>query len=203
MATKSQATSTRSYEDFEPSSNWVKEEYVDTLVIHLPGFKKEHLRVQIDNRGNLKISGERQLEDNRWSRFHMEFRASKNCNTTDITAKFVGGLLYVKFPKKSAEVLEQNQPTLVQQDNATDKMTKTEKKSEQGMSSLEGNRVITQNYGPRLRLKFFLLKWGSRLREHKGWVAGAVVTMTAVLALGIYGAYRLNNKSSLGEDAGN
>ncbi|PIA59809.1 hypothetical protein AQUCO_00400592v1 [Aquilegia coerulea] len=196
MATKSQATTTRSYEDFEPSSNWVKEEYVDTLVIHLPGFKKEDLRVQIDSHANLKISGERQLEDNRWSRFRKEFRAPKNCNTNEITAKFVGGLLYVKFPKKISDVMEQNQPALVQEGNATDQKTKTEKKSQQGMSSLNGEGPMEQNYGPAISGGL-----GLKLKRNKGWVAGAIVTITVVIALGIYGAYRLNKSASaMGED---
>ncbi|KAJ0454271.1 hypothetical protein HanIR_Chr15g0738201 [Helianthus annuus] len=35
----------RIYQDFEPSMEWVPEDDSDTLLIYLPGFAKEQLRV--------------------------------------------------------------------------------------------------------------------------------------------------------------
>uniref|UniRef100_N1QZ31 SHSP domain-containing protein n=1 Tax=Aegilops tauschii TaxID=37682 RepID=N1QZ31_AEGTA len=44
----------RTYVDFVPSHELVEDAAKQTLVVNLPGFKKEHLRVQIDNYGRLR-----------------------------------------------------------------------------------------------------------------------------------------------------
>ncbi|RZC62273.1 hypothetical protein C5167_024047 [Papaver somniferum] len=88
----------RSFEDFYPVAHWVKEED-NTLELHLHDFKKEQLRIQFSKPGNMKISGERPLVENNWSRFTMEFRIPKNIFVQAIQAKFVNGVLYVKLPK--------------------------------------------------------------------------------------------------------
>ena len=51
------------------------------------GFKKEHLRVQIDNYGRLRISGERPLEGGQWSRFRKEFQVPEGCDASGIRAR--------------------------------------------------------------------------------------------------------------------
>ncbi|KAI3980360.1 hypothetical protein MKX01_003899 [Papaver californicum] len=88
----------RSFEDFYPVAHWVKEED-NTLELHLHDFKKEQLRIQFSKPGNMKISGERPLVENNWSRFTMDFRIPKNIFVQAIQAKFVNGVLYVKLPK--------------------------------------------------------------------------------------------------------
>lgn len=65
------------------------------------GFRKEHLRVQVSKRGNLLITGERPLDDNRWSRFRKEIKPSKDCKTNEIRAKLAGGILHVALPKQT------------------------------------------------------------------------------------------------------
>lgn len=65
----------------------------------LLGFKKEQLKVQLDNYGNLKVTGERVLFPNRISRFRRDFRVPDNSSTDEIRAKFEDGLLYVIIPK--------------------------------------------------------------------------------------------------------
>ncbi|KAA8544405.1 hypothetical protein F0562_022417 [Nyssa sinensis] len=96
---KQQAVSTREYVDFEPSIDWSFEEDCDTLLLNLPGFKKEHLRVQLLPTRTLKISGERQVRNNKWSRFVKDFLLSEHCNVDKITAIYTDGVLYVKQPK--------------------------------------------------------------------------------------------------------
>ena len=67
------------------------------------GFKKEQLRVQVDNYGNLRTSGERPLNGNRWCRFRKEFRVPDNCNASEIRAKFENGILSITLPKLITE----------------------------------------------------------------------------------------------------
>ncbi|XP_076881548.1 uncharacterized protein LOC143529698 [Bidens hawaiensis] len=88
----------RVYQDFEPSMEWVPEDDSDTLLVYLPGFAKEQLRVQLRAR-NLILSGERKLHENTWSRFRVEFPVSANCDLNKISAKFEGNILFVRQPK--------------------------------------------------------------------------------------------------------
>ncbi|KAI3680485.1 hypothetical protein L6452_35256 [Arctium lappa] len=88
----------RVYQDFEPSMEWVYEDDSDTLLVYLPGFAKEQLRVQLRAR-NLIISGERKLQQNTWSRFRVEFPVSVNCDLNKISAKFEGNILFVRQAK--------------------------------------------------------------------------------------------------------
>ncbi|KAL8197922.1 hypothetical protein R6Q57_030080 [Mikania cordata] len=92
----------RVYQDFEPSMEWVPEDDSDTLLVYLPGFAKEQLRVQLKAR-NLIISGERKLHQNTWSRFRVEFPVSVNCDLNKISAKFEGSILFVRQPKSAVQ----------------------------------------------------------------------------------------------------
>ncbi|GAA0140763.1 chaperone [Lithospermum erythrorhizon] len=96
--TKGSAAATHIYEDFVPTSELVLGEDCDTLLIHLPGFKKEQLRVQLTT-GMLRISGSMPMGDNKMRRFQKEFPVSPNCETNQITARFDSGILHVKQPK--------------------------------------------------------------------------------------------------------
>jgi hypothetical protein len=66
------------------------------------GFKKEHLRVQIDNYGRLRISGERPLEGNQWSRFRKDIQVPEGCDAGGIRARFEkDGVLHITMPRLS------------------------------------------------------------------------------------------------------
>ncbi|KAM3315353.1 hypothetical protein ACQJBY_033838 [Aegilops geniculata] len=90
----------RTYVDFVPSHDLVEDAAKQTLVVNLPGFKKEHLRVQIDNYGRLRVSGERPLEGTQWSRFRKEFQVPEGCDAGGIRARFEkDGVLHVTMPR--------------------------------------------------------------------------------------------------------
>ncbi|GFY98812.1 hypothetical protein Acr_13g0002130 [Actinidia rufa] len=66
MATRQQQTSgvvpnrpRPVYEDLRPTSEWKHEEQSDLLLVHLPGFVKEQLKVSLEGMHTLKIRGER------------------------------------------------------------------------------------------------------------------------------------------------
>ncbi|KAJ4788501.1 hypothetical protein LUZ62_039747 [Rhynchospora pubera] len=92
----------RSYVDFEPTFEWSRGEETDILRVHLPGFKREQIKVQVDSYGNLRTTGERPVEGNRWSRFWKDFRLPNNCNVNEIRAKFENETLFVTLPKQIA-----------------------------------------------------------------------------------------------------
>nr|XP_010908180.1 uncharacterized protein LOC105034648 [Elaeis guineensis] len=113
MDNKKSPVPSPSYEDFDPAFEWSREEGSDTLRVHLPGFKRDNLRVEVDDYGNLVTSGERVLDSTRRSRFHKAFRIPENCNVDDIYAKFENAVLYVIHPKvKTTRVADHPQDRL-------------------------------------------------------------------------------------------
>ncbi|KAK0605229.1 hypothetical protein LWI29_024368 [Acer saccharum] len=119
----------REYEDFTPSTGWVRELEHDTLVVYLPGFKKEQLKVQVTTLRNLRVSGERALGNNKWSRFSLEFPIPANYDTNEITAKFEGSSLYIKHPKTitAEDPKPQQQQQIEEQKAKEEKATTTQK----------------------------------------------------------------------------
>ncbi|CAL5190358.1 unnamed protein product [Lathyrus oleraceus] len=96
---KSQSAPERVYKDLQPYFDWTEDEASSTLVLMLPGFTKEQLRVQVTSNGVLRINCERQGIENIWHRFGKEFPIPPYCDTKNVDAKFEGGVLSVKFPK--------------------------------------------------------------------------------------------------------
>ncbi|CAL9187538.1 unnamed protein product [Musa hybrid cultivar] len=106
------ASAARSYEDFIPTTELVPGEVFDTyhirprevsqrsiLVFHAAGFRKDHVRVQVDSQGKLRTSGERPLDGRRWSRFYVDFTLPENCNLSDVRARFENETLQLRLPK--------------------------------------------------------------------------------------------------------
>ncbi|KAK1424290.1 hypothetical protein QVD17_19616 [Tagetes erecta] len=96
--------------EFEPSIEWVNEDDCDILLLYLPGFLKEHLRVQLRSR-TLIISGQNRLKDNTWAVFRKEFPVADHFNLDKLSAKFEGSILYVKLPKLITQVAKQDEKT--------------------------------------------------------------------------------------------
>ncbi|KAB5541745.1 hypothetical protein DKX38_014719 [Salix brachista] len=90
----------RAYEDYNPTLEWVRDAGFDTLLVYIPGFKKQELKVQVTSTRTLRIMGERSHGDNKRSRFHREIPIPLYYDADQISAKFEGGILQVKHPKK-------------------------------------------------------------------------------------------------------
>ncbi|KAI3512044.1 hypothetical protein L1887_19207 [Cichorium endivia] len=89
-----------SYDEFEPMCTWQREDGQDVLVLHLPEFKKDQLRIQISNTGILKITGENVVDGKRRNRFLKEVKVTKDYDSNNIHAKFSQGRLRITMPKK-------------------------------------------------------------------------------------------------------
>ncbi|GAB4824564.1 hypothetical protein Ancab_007438 [Ancistrocladus abbreviatus] len=103
------AMANRVYEHFEPSTHWIREEAVDTLLVYLPGFTKQQLKVQLSPLPHLMISGERPVLDNKWQRFLEEIPTPPVYDTKKITAEFQEGILYIRLPKRITPAEQQGQ----------------------------------------------------------------------------------------------
>ncbi|KAH7862310.1 hypothetical protein Vadar_002806 [Vaccinium darrowii] len=96
---KPAASSGREYVDLDPDTQLVEEDDCDTLLVYLPDFKKEEVRLQLNTARTLQITGERPLANNKWLRLEREYPVSTNCDTNNITAKLENGILYIRQPK--------------------------------------------------------------------------------------------------------
>ncbi|MED6133458.1 hypothetical protein PIB30_028378 [Stylosanthes scabra] len=100
MASQSAATlPNRVYQDFQPFYEWNEDEATANLLVMLPGFRREQLKVQVTSKPVLRINGEREITQNVWRRFAIEFPIPSYCDTNEVSAKFERGMLNVKFPK--------------------------------------------------------------------------------------------------------
>ncbi|KAJ8649659.1 hypothetical protein MRB53_002682 [Persea americana] len=175
MEKKTLSTASRTYEDFQPRWDRVREEKSDTVVLHLPGFTKEQLRVQLDSNSYLIVSGERPIDSasNKWSRFRKEFRAPNDCNLNAVTAKFENATLYLIMPKDTSDTLP-----IGDQPKAT---TALEKKKQRGSGFLPGTSEATSGSS----------RW---FRRGGGLMSGkrvlVVSVMVVVVAVGVYAAYK-------------
>lgn len=95
----STGANSREYEEIDPPFELVKEDSYDNVLVFLPGFQKDRLKIQITSSEKLRITGERPIGHNKWRRFMKEFPLSPDRDTNRISAKFEGGILYVKLPK--------------------------------------------------------------------------------------------------------
>ncbi|KAF5205990.1 Hsp20-like chaperones superfamily protein [Thalictrum thalictroides] len=107
VANNNAATRQMVYEDFPPSSDWTHDSNCHVLLIDLPGFKREELKVRVDNLRKVTVSGERQVSENKYSRFKQIYELPEDSDIDNISGRFDGGLLFIIIPKKKVEGLMQ------------------------------------------------------------------------------------------------
>lgn len=95
------------HEDFRPVSEWKYDKEAQQpyfLLIKLPDFSKEQIKVSTEGTNTLRIRGERLIGRNRWSRFEEDFRIPDDCNIRGIRAKFESSTLTITMPKKGPPI---------------------------------------------------------------------------------------------------
>ncbi|XP_062213341.1 proline-rich receptor-like protein kinase PERK8 [Phragmites australis] len=91
----------RTFDEYDPAVEWSRAAEADVLKISLPGFKREEIRVLVDNKGRLRTRGERPVAGTRWIRFQKDDQLPANCNADGIRAKFQNETLTITLPKKT------------------------------------------------------------------------------------------------------
>ncbi|KAL0292104.1 UNVERIFIED_CONTAM: class I heat shock protein 1 [Sesamum calycinum] len=88
------------FEHVVPSSCWTEDADCHCLLIDLPGFKKEEVRVRADGNGYVVVSGERETNCNKAIRFEESFKVPADSNIEETSAIFEDEIFYITIPKK-------------------------------------------------------------------------------------------------------
>ncbi|KAG8088547.1 hypothetical protein GUJ93_ZPchr0010g11159 [Zizania palustris] len=101
--------------EIDPHSEWVRGDEFDTLVVDVTGFSKDHLKVQVEPSGSLKISGERAVNGGgrQWLHFLKRFDLLPGAagDAAAIKVQLDKGVLYVQVPHHNAAAGEQQRTT--------------------------------------------------------------------------------------------
>ncbi|GLJ18680.1 hypothetical protein SUGI_0333260 [Cryptomeria japonica] len=113
-----------STQGFNPPFEMVQTGDSHIIVAYVPGFRKEDIRVQVNNGETIKISGDKILRELVMTRrslhifersvsrgFSRSFRIPHNVNINAIGAKFHDHVLYVVMPKNSQGVSDDPNPS--------------------------------------------------------------------------------------------
>ncbi|KAJ6727503.1 PROTEIN RESTRICTED TEV MOVEMENT 2 [Salix purpurea] len=154
------------YENFQPKSERQEEEGETVLLIYLPDFLKKQLKIAYVHSSRIvRVTGERPLEYNKWSRFNQTFPVPQNCEVNKIQGKFQDGILFITMPKdttKQSHPKEESKGTkdalLPSKDALPEKTTtsqvsqkpKMETKAQKGMEDAAGFSSPKQTDGQKV-----------------------------------------------------
>lgn len=80
--------------------------YLTSSNCYVEGFKKDQVKLQVDEYGHLIVSGESQVNEMKHVRFQQPYKLPDNSNIEDTTAKFEDDILYIVIPKKATAATE-------------------------------------------------------------------------------------------------
>ncbi|GAV63485.1 HSP20 domain-containing protein [Cephalotus follicularis] len=90
------------HERFQPLSEWKEEEGANVLLVHIPGFEKDQIKVTyVHAMRIIRILGEQPVGNVKFSQFNQAFAVPKNCNVREIRGTFQGGILTITMPKET------------------------------------------------------------------------------------------------------
>ncbi|XP_061954014.1 17.9 kDa class I heat shock protein-like [Populus nigra] len=165
-------------EEWVPSSAWTEDSNGHYLLVDLPDFKKEEVKLQVDNSGQIVVSGERLVNNNsKVIHFEQKFKLPENSDTDKITGKFDGEILYVTVPKQEETSVEpeyQNTATATATATASENHRRLEEKG-----SMDSYRLFSRKYWRQEDEATPLEKALEMIKKNKG------ILLTAVLAFSL------------------
>lgn len=119
------------------------------------GFQKEQLRVQFKSNGILTISGEKPIDETKWSRFNKEIKIAKDCDSNKIHAKLGrDGILVITMPKKTS--ISRAISMQADSDQQTRENIRAERKASSSFSGLT-NAMLRLKVGSEITLNVVLV----------------------------------------------
>ncbi|XP_020579848.1 inactive protein RESTRICTED TEV MOVEMENT 2-like [Phalaenopsis equestris] len=199
----------RSYEDFQPFTEWISDDISETLRIRLPGFSKEQLKVQMDNFGNLRAIGERPLDvsGRRWIRFQTEHPIPEGCDVKGVRARFDNNILYINFlkliteeskptippstslPKPELEPTPEpeKQPAVLEEKQEPESKRKEEEEVKEKVEEEKEQRDVDNGEKEeKMRVRFL-----ERIKRRRKVVLNMFLALVVLVAIGIYVGYKM------------
>ncbi|KAK4257171.1 hypothetical protein QN277_006794 [Acacia crassicarpa] len=97
-------------EQIVPNYGWTEDSSCHYLLVDLPGFKKEEVKLQVEGSGYITVRGERQVNEEKRVHFELVLPVPKDSDTDKIAGKFDSEILYVTIPKKAAQGNTETEP---------------------------------------------------------------------------------------------
>ena len=102
--------------EFTPNVDIAETDKSFEFSFDLPGVKKSDLSIEMNN-GNITISGERKMENNKngknyhslessYGKFSRSFELPTGINENKINAKFIDGILNISIPKDEKKIVK-------------------------------------------------------------------------------------------------
>ncbi|KAI3440624.1 SHSP domain-containing protein, partial [Psidium guajava] len=99
----------RRVEEFKPSSGWVEDSNCHYLLVDLPDFKKDDVKIQTDSVDHVTVSGEKMVKDNKYIYFEETFKVPENSDIQKTSGRIEDGILTVTVPKRATTAVEKEE----------------------------------------------------------------------------------------------
>ncbi|XP_021733789.1 18.1 kDa class I heat shock protein-like [Chenopodium quinoa] len=87
-------------EEINPSSGWTNDfPGFHCLLVDLPGFEKDDIKLNFDEPGIIEVSGRRKVDDEKQEHFKKTFNVPEDGDVENGEMIFEGGTLRVRIPK--------------------------------------------------------------------------------------------------------
>jgi hypothetical protein len=142
-------------------------------------FKKEEVKLQVDNSGQIVVSGERLVNNNsKVIHFEQKFKLPENSDTDKITGKFDGEILYVTVPKQEETSVEpEYQNTATATATATATGDENHRRLEE-KGSMDSYRLFSRKYWRQEDEATPLEKAMEMIKKNKGILLTAVIAFS-------------------------
>ncbi|GKV34725.1 hypothetical protein SLEP1_g43072 [Rubroshorea leprosula] len=93
-------------EEFVPLFGWTEDSKGYYLLVQLPDFKSDQLRLQVDSNGDIILSGERKVNGGKAVYVKQTYELPKDSDVDKITGTFDEELLHITIPRQEEKVVE-------------------------------------------------------------------------------------------------
>ncbi|KAI4374547.1 hypothetical protein MLD38_012529 [Melastoma candidum] len=169
----------RNVEEIKISAGWVEDQNNHYLLVDLPGFKKEEVKIETDRVDEVTVSGERQERENKFLYFERKFKVPENSDIGNTSGMLEDGILTVTVPKRVV-------PTMKEEPKIPEKEKEPKKEIQESLAQRkeEGPREDKQEQREFCKeSKDMLEKQGAdgslfNMLKHKGIILTAIIAFS-------------------------